>query len=285
MKTIILSDIGNSTDTIIPYGLRLARALELEVDIIHVIDPRIHQGTYSSVSDSQSISPGNTLSHAEIIQHEKHRISRDMNKLLSGEASRLNYPLKLNRIVAENSLEIELEHRINLEPNSLLVINGSSNQEMFENTAEIVRLTKKLGVPAIVVPPGEKFTTIKDVLMPLNLNRNNYTSIKKLKFLFDHFPMTINAVGVASKRDYTELELKAIAWRDVAKEYLLPGSKVRTNILEGKDFINTINNYFHRNNLDLLMMVNDTNDSKLAVSNTIQFLKTIKSPVLIYMPN
>jgi len=285
MKTIILSDISNSADTIIPYGLRLAVALESEVDVLHVIDPRTHQGSYSSVSDSQSISPGKTRSHEETIKHEKERISKEMDKLLSGEGSRLNYPLKINRLVVENSLEEELEHRIKLNPGCLLIVNAVADGEMLEDTAEIVRLTRKLGVPTVVVPPGEKFKNFTDVLMPLNLETNDYSPVRDLKFLFDHFKMTVDAVGVASNGDYTELELKAIAWKDVAKEFVLPNSNVKTNILEGKDFINTVNNYFHRNKLDLLIMVNDSNDTKSAVSNTIQFLNTVNSPTLVYFSN
>lgn len=285
MKTIILSDLSNSKETIIPYGLRLAVALESEADVLHVIDPRTHQGTYSSVSDSQSISPGETLTQAETIKLEKHRVSKEMDKLLSSEGSRLNYPLKINRLIVENSLEEELEHRLALNPDCLVVVNAEADEDMFENTSKIVRLIKKAGVPVIVVPPGEKFTDIGNALMPLNLDRNNYISMKKLKFLFDHFNMTVNAVGVASQANYTELELKAIAWRDVAKEYVMPHSTVKTNILEGKDFITTVNNYFHRNNHDLLIMVNDNNDSKKAVTDTIMFLKTIHSPALVYFPN
>lgn len=285
MKTIILSDIKNSEESIIPYGLRLAKALESEVDILHVVDPRVHQGTYSSVSDSQSISPGNTMSHSETIQHEKYRIDMEMDRLLSGEASRLNYPLKINRLIVENNLDEELEQRVRLNPECLLVINSVADEEMFENTAEIVRMIKKAGVPTIVVPPGVKFKNFNNALMPLNLDRNNYTSIKNLKFLFKSFDMTINGVGVALNNNYTEMELKAIAWRDVAQEYVLPHSSLKTNILEGKEFADTINNYFRRNNIDLLMMINDNIDTKSAVSNTVQFLKTINSPALVYFPN
>lgn len=283
MKTIILSDISNSADTIIPYGLRLARALESEVDVLHVIDPRKHQGSYSSVSDSQSITPGSTMSHAETIKMEKHRISKEMDQLLSSEGSRLNYPLKINRIIVENNLDEELEQRVSREPECLLVINAEADQEMLENTAEIVRLIKETGVPAMVVPPGQKFTNIGEALLPLNLDQKNFSSMKHLKFLFDHFNLRIDAVGVASEGDYTELELKTVVWKDVAKKYMLPYTSLTTSILEGEDFINTIGNYFRRNKPDLLMMVNDNNKS--AVSDNIQFLETIGGPALVYFPN
>lgn len=285
MKTIILNDISNSAESIIPYGLRLARALESEVDILHVVDPRVHQGSYSSFADSQSITPTDTRSHAETIEHEKLRIGKKMDKLLSAEASRLNYPLKINRVIVENSLEEELEKRVSENPGCLLVVNADSDHDMLENTSEVVELIRKIGVPAIAVPPGETFKDYTDALMPLNLDKNNFTAVQQLKFLFEHFRMTIDAVGVANKGDYAELELKSIAWKDAVSDYYLPLSSVQTNILEGDDFNETISNYFKRNHRDLLIMINDKNSSKAKVSATTQLLNDVKSPALVYFAN
>lgn len=285
MKTIILNDISNSSESIIPYGLRLARALESEVDILHVVDPRTHQGSYSSVSDSQSISLTDTRSHAETIEYEKLRISLKMDKLLSAEASRLNYPLKINRIIVENSLEEELEKRISKNPNCLLVVNTEADHDMLEDTSEVVQLIKKLGVPAIAVPPGETFKDYTDALMPLDLDKNNFTSVKDLTFLFEHFHMSIDAVGVAASGDYTELELKSIAWKDAVSDYYLPLSNVYTNILEGDNFNKAITHYFKRNHRDLLIIINDKNGNKITKSTTIQLLNDLRSPALVYFPN
>jgi hypothetical protein len=211
MKTIILSDINNSAKSIIPYGLRLARELESEVDLLHVIDPRTHTGAYSSLSDSQSISPGETLSHAETIQHAKNRVSIKLDKLLSAEGSRLNYPLKINRIVVENSLEDELEQRLAQNHDSLLLVNAEVDQDMIDTTEELVRLIKKTGVPSVIVPPGESFKPAISALMPINLEHNKFSSLSALKFFFTSFKITIDAVGVVSKGDYTAMELKSIA--------------------------------------------------------------------------
>jgi len=282
MKTIILNDINGSTESIIPYGLRLAKALESEVDILHAIDPRIHQGTYSSVSDSQSISPGDTRSHEEAIQHEKHRISMEMDKLLSGEASRLNYPLKINRVIVENSLEEELEARINNNPECLLVVNAKAEHEVQGTTSDIVRLIKKLAVPTMIIPPGKPFKTFVSTLMPLMPKKNKNSNLSNLKFLFDKFKVNIDAVGVALNGDYNTMELELIAWRDTVSNYYLPVANLKTNVLKGKDYTDTISNYFMRNPSDLLIIVNDKKKNKSAVSDTTELLKAIKSPVLVY---
>lgn len=285
MKTIILSDINNSAKTIIPYGLRLARELESEVDILHVIDPRSYQGTYGSVSDSQSITPGDTLSHKETIRHEKHRVSVKLDKLLSAEGSRLNYPLKINRVIVENSLEDELEKRVAEYPNCLLLVNAEADQDMIDTTDEIVRLIKKTGVPSIIVPPGESFKSDISALMPLNLDQNNFSSLPGLKFFFSGLKMNIEAVGVVLNGDYTSMELKSMAWKETVTELYLPETNLKTSILEGTHFNETISNYFKRNNRDMLILINDSETGKLSVSNTVEILHDVKSPAMVYFPS
>lgn len=284
MKTIILSDINNSAESIIPYGLRVGRELESEVDVLHIIDPRTHQGAYDSTSDSQSISPGETLSHAETIKHEKNRASIKLDKLLSAEGSRLNYPLKINRIIVENSLEDELGQRLAQNSDCLLLVNSKVDQDMIDTTAELVRLIQKTGVPSVIVPPGQSFKSDISALMPLNLDQNNFSSLSDLKFFFNGFNFTIDAVGVDLNKDYTSMELKSIAWKNAVSEFYLPETKLETNILEGKDFSETISNYFLRNHQDMLILVNDGENGKFSVSNIVELLGSVESPALVYFP-
>ena len=284
MKTIIISDINNSAESIIPYGLRIARGLESEVDILHVIDPRSHQGSYSSVSDSQSISPGDTLSHAETMQHAKNQASVKLDKLLSSEASRLNYPLKINRVIVENSFEEELEQRLAQNPDCLLLVNAEADEDVLDTTEEIVRMIKKTGVPSVIVPPGQSFKAQMSALMPLNLDENNFSSVTDIRFFFDGFQITIDAVGVVSNGNYTNMELKSVAWKDAVSDFYLPKTELKTNILEGKDINATIGNYFKRNDRDLLILINENNDTKSSVLDTVELIDSVKSPTLVYFP-
>ena len=119
MKIIIISDLNSRWETIIPYGLNLAKNLEAEVDLLHIIDPRENQAQYTSYSDSQSITPGSTLSQDEVIQRERNLAELKMDKALSAEVSRLNYPLKVNRIIESSSIDDQLDKMAEENPDSL----------------------------------------------------------------------------------------------------------------------------------------------------------------------
>ena len=90
MKTIIISDIRGGFNSIIPYGLRLARTMESSVTVVHVIDPRVSQAQYSSYSDSHSLTPGEPMGYNETTNKEVTTINSELENYLSRETSRLN---------------------------------------------------------------------------------------------------------------------------------------------------------------------------------------------------
>ena len=52
MRITIISDIKGNAESIIPYGLNLAKHLKGEVNLVHVIDSRMAQGVSSMYADS-----------------------------------------------------------------------------------------------------------------------------------------------------------------------------------------------------------------------------------------
>jgi hypothetical protein len=51
MSTIIISDIDNKSESVVPYGLNIVKFVESEPDVLHIADRRMHQGKISSFSD------------------------------------------------------------------------------------------------------------------------------------------------------------------------------------------------------------------------------------------
>ncbi len=253
MKTIILSDIYNDAESIIPYGLRVARALETEADVLHVIDTRVYQGNYSPVADSQSITPGDTFSQEEIIKREKNKAEIELDKMLSSEASRLNYPLKVNRLIRVNNIEEELEKQAKENNTSLFVLSSDAGSPLFETLDEIVSTVKNAGIVVLLVNPGLDFKDFEKVLMPVDFRPKQITVFNNIKYLFEKFDMKINAVSVANDSDYLNLEAEAGAWEQVAKDYFLDKSKLDVNVLKGKNFVETISSYAENNEYDLII--------------------------------
>ena len=233
MKVIIISDIKGKTDSIIPYGLHLAKYLESEVDIIHVIDSRVQQGVSSMMGDSSSITPGNKMSYEEILEREKQQVDRKLDQLLSAEASRLNYPLKINVKIDEKEIEKRLIEASEEDPETIFVINKEPDQYIFNSTKEIASICKELEGITLLVPPGKEFMKIENVLLPADFEDQDFAGYPKVANFLNHFHTVVNAIGNEKKSE----EPEAKTWASSVSE-VLENSSLNWNLLTSDNFEN-----------------------------------------------
>ena len=253
MKTIIISDIKSSSNSIITYGLELAKAMESEADVVHIVDPRLTQAQYSSYSDSQSITPLDPMGYPEKLKRELIYAENELNDLLGRETSRLNFPLKVNVVVEEGSIEDKIEKIVDEEPYCLVVVSSEPDGYHFETKDEIYSMVRDSGAMGIIVPPGTAFRTYKKILHPVDFSSKELEKYADLGFFFEAFDPLVHAVSVAQDNDYTELELKSNTWEKIAGDVFLP-AKIRTNVLKGDDYTDTVVQYCNRNEYDMIML-------------------------------
>lgn len=253
MKTIIISDIKGSAQSVIPYGLNLARAMNSDVVVIHMVDPRMNQAKYSSYSDSQSLTPGEPLGHEETSQKEVTQVNLELDNILSREASSMNFPLKVDTIVKAGSIEDEIEKMVNEETSCLVVVSAEADGAIFETKSEIFDMVKDSKAMCILVPPGKEFREYKKILHPVNFESKELEKYSDLRFFFEAFNPSINAVSVATDKDFHELDMKSSSWTNLAKDVFLP-AKLNANVLKGNEFGDTIIRYSIRNEPDLIML-------------------------------
>jgi len=253
MKTIIISDINSESKTIIPYGLRVGRAFEAETEVLHIIDSRAQQGEYGQMSDSQSITPGEKFSQKEIFEREKNLAENKLDKILSAEASRLNYPLKVNSVIVENTVEEEIISRVGKDEPTIFVISAEPDGTIFQSPDEILEVLKTAGAIAVIVPPEKKYKDFENIIIPVDFNTDDISEFTDVKFVIERFNPFIDIVSVTSGNDYLDMELEGDSWVKNAKRSFLP-TTVKTNVLKGKDFAGTVTNFVHRNEPDLVML-------------------------------
>lgn len=157
MQTILISDIDTKKDSIIPYGLNFIKFIDDRVKIIHLIDSRSHQAVSSAFADSQSFEVSNKLSFSEIIEREKHQAKLALDKLLSREASRLNFPLKVNTIIEENSIEKLLSSENENGEKRLIISSSQFKGTIIDDIDEFLSINRKFNFMSLVIPPGHHF--------------------------------------------------------------------------------------------------------------------------------
>lgn len=286
MKTIIISDIEGKSDSIIPYGLNIGKHTRSEVDILHIVDRRKQQGVSSSYANSQSITPGEVLSHEEIQLREKNRASLALHKLLSAEASRLDYPLKIDVKIEMANMEKGIRKTAKEYPGSLFIHSLEPANSMVSDLNELLSIMGDLGSMVLIVPPEQKFAVPEKVMVLTDFTHDSHESIHQAFDWLSAFDPLISTFGITRMKHFVDMEMKSAAWKQVVEGYLDSRKSLKTNVITGANRNETILNYVRRNDPDMVLLPKLILKPKVARlitgENSKQLITALKKPLLLY---
>jgi len=251
-KISIISDIKSKTQSILPFGLQMAKYLHAEVDIIHIVDVRSHQGVPSRYSDSQSLTPGPKLTFDKIVEREIQEANNMLEKVLSREASRLNYPLKINKVVKEGRIIEEVKESVESASQSIVLISEKADGYIFHSRNEIIELMESIDAMSLLVPPKINFQVFKEITLITDFsNKFGLSSFTQTSSLLHKLNPRITAVDVASPRRYLEKQVKGNQWSQVFKSKIY--QNIKTLVLKGKSHSDTLSAYIRKTKPDLII--------------------------------
>jgi hypothetical protein len=286
MKTIIISDIGGKDKSIIPYGLNMGKHNETKVMIHHIIDPRMHQGTATPYADSQTFTPGDKLSHEEIVDREKKFARKQLDKLLSAEASRLNYPLKYDTSVEVNSVDLKLIKILTEDKDDLCVASMVPDNSMISDLGELLVITEKVELPFLLVPPVYKFIEPSEIALVTDYSRDSFEPIKRALRWFESFHLTLSVFDIVEDMEVKKEEDLRDAWEQGVSSFIPSSMALQTNILIGKKNRGNIEEQIIKSTANLAMvpraLFKTTGIQLKKGVDRKQFLRDMKIPVLIY---
>lgn len=213
MKTIIISDIDSEKGSIIPFGLNIGKHTETTVDIIHIIDSRTVQGVQSQYADSQTITPGNKLTHKAIVEREKDKACRDLDKLISKEGSRLNYPLKINISVEEMNLESLRQKLEDDYPGSLVVTSSAPDGTIFQEMNEILGFIRDTKLPVVTVPADVEFALPESIALIIDLSAKPTDGLAQLSKWLAPFKTPLDFIGIANQSELHAMDENMNSWK------------------------------------------------------------------------
>ncbi len=282
----MISDISGKSGSIIPWGLNLGKHTGSEVDILHIIDPREKQGVESPESDSQSISPGRKLTWEEILKREKGKVEQALDKLLSKEVSRLNYPLKINTIIETKYLEEGLKSVFSERHGSLLITSSELENTPFTDLDELLDISREIASTVFIIPPGTGFQKPDKAFMLANYSDSPEQDMNNMFDWLTPFNPIVNAGTVIQDMDnYIKLELAAKKWEQGVEKFIDPGITVKTTQLKGKSFSKAVENYVDRNKFDWIIMPKSKRESSkkiFSVDITKKLVESINKPIILY---
>jgi len=194
MKTIIISDLESRKESILPYALNFAKYISNEVDIIHPIDSRVFHAVSSEYANSQRMGAGDSLSNEAIMKRDIHKAETAMDRMISSEVSRLNYPLRVNGIVRESTLEDLVTGSFGDEEYKLLITAAEPDGKIVDDLDEVIRISGLVNALALVVPKKQRFHEPKKAFTLNNIEHGGDTFNSGLSYLVMTFNLVIDQI-------------------------------------------------------------------------------------------
>lgn len=287
MKTILISDIKGEHESIIPYGMNFAKYSNDKVKVVHVVDPRKHHAVSSAYSDSQSFEVGEKLSPKAIINREIDRARTDLDRLLSSEASRLNYPLRVEVSVTDNSIEKQLEKETQHEDDLLFLTSSKPDGTVIDDLEEFLQITNSYKNYSLLIPPGLEFKKPEKALVLYDFNTKEDQNIFSLLLFLSKYELSLDVVDVCVKKDFIEMQVKSELWKQTAiNQFRSRDIWFSTNILEGDNKVKTIVDFAKRNLFDMVIVSrqnpNIINKNVFSTSGVKQLISELNIPILLY---
>lgn len=252
MKTILISDIKTKKDTVIPYALNFTKHIDDTLQIIHLVDPRKQKVASSAYADSQTFEVSKKLNYTEVIERDLHQSRLALDRILSKEASRLNYPLRVNTIIEENSIENRLDSEQKDGEPSIILASSEMEGTIFHDFDEFLEVAVKFSKLSLMIPPGKEFKIPEKVLIYHDFEKGNKVDLMDALNFFEAFRPEITIIDVANTENFKNIEEESSAWCKVTHEEWKSELRLQVKILEGNHTEKALIDYINQNNIDLL---------------------------------
>ncbi len=286
MRTVIISDITETSHSIIPYGLNIGKHTETKVDILHCFDPSIIQGTYSPYSDSQSVTPDRKLTHEEILDREKGITSNKLSHFLSREASVLNYPLRVNTVTEIGDIENCIAKQIKDIENPLVVTATRPGRSMVVDFQELLEVLFELDTMILIIPPGKKFTQPDKCCLVTDLQEETNKKTEKLFKWIDPLVTRVLTSAVVRVNHNSRHDNEIIKWKAALQPYAHITDIEALEVVHIDDMNIAFESICNRKGPDMAALPKNKNsffsEYLLSGNNTQKLAETANIPLLLY---
>lgn len=284
MKTIVISDITEDTRSIIPYALKIGKYTQTRVEILHFIDPILQQGNYSNLSDSQTFTPAEKLPHEQLLNREKYWAEMEIHKLLSREASMLNYPLRIQEHIAIRETANALREFIS-EDNPVIITSTTPSKAMLSGLNELLMIAGEFDVMVLVVPGNHPFTAPREGILVTDFSPEQYQHCNQIFRFLQPFNPLIYACDISYKQ-HDEPQLKIDKWMELVKRFDHSECIVKTGVMHGHTESRSLQDYVEMYTPEIVIMpIHKRERFTPQTGNTpaiVNLVESLNTPVLFY---
>ena len=272
--------------SIIPNALKVAKAVGDRVTVVHPVDSRKQHAVSSAYADSQSFERGAKLSYEETLQKEVQKAGSALDILLSKEASKLNFPLRVGTLIEACSLTDGLQTAIGGRNMPLIMASTVPDGDVIDNLEEYFVMMEYFGGHTLLLPPDFEWVEEPQVMMVHDIEADDHEYLINLLNMFKPLKMSTRLIDVSHVNDFSEKEIRDKVLCQHVNNVLGDTLAVDSRLLKGEDYSATIMEYFRENTFDWIMLPRFFSPDKgmAPFPNELhkKALKELNVPVLFY---
>lgn len=247
-KIIIPTDFSGISRNSIIYGFELAKQLQLEVELIHVVELYKYTLGNSEAEILSTILPPENINEIELAANES------FNKLINEIKAHIQtvYSCK----VITGNLVNELVTLSSLSNSELIIMAVADKQDLITRFTHntLSSIISDALCPVMVVPWGNNYSAINRIVYATDYNKFDITALKKLVNTLGSMLPEINIVHVLNKEPDFKAELKFAGFKHIVSENI-NYSNITYNLHTHKNVVKGIIDYAQKQNADLLVMI------------------------------
>ncbi len=281
MKTILVNiDDPYECKDYVSYCIKVAKDLCKAVRLLYVFDPKNYPlGMPGSLGDDvQWINENIT----RVTDEAKRQIGKTVQELKNEipDMPFIDYSVEtgfirdiIEDISGQNYIEM-----IMLQENE-----RRKDQMIGDSDVDIIRHTN---CPVWIIPKEINYHPYKNVVYATDYNESDVQTMKNLAQLIKPYTPNITALHITESLDFDE-QVKKVGFRDMLTEKIrYKNIDVKTFIdQDGKDVVESINEYVEGNNTDLIVLLKENRhflDRIFKVSSAKKLIRHAHQPVLVY---
>ncbi len=282
MKTL-LAIISEPRDSkgFIRYVAQMAANLKSKVHILHVHTPT----TYPLGTTPGAMGQGSLQMQAateEIAENTKIILNRYINEV-SAEISSDVFSGFSSEI---GGTELIADQIINEGKIDMAIIESRQEVSFWTQTSNNIDLIRELNCPVWIIPKGEVYTPIKNIVYATDYNEEDITNVKKLIDLFSDQRPNITALHITDSRDFND-RIKKAGFKDMLQEKVSYPNLIVKAIHRGNDddVAELLSDFAETNNTDLVVVLKQNKsffEGLFKANHTKEILKKSELPVLVF---
>ncbi|MFV0365131.1 MAG: universal stress protein [Mangrovibacterium sp.] len=254
-NVVVLVDFSSYAYKAAKTAFEIASRLDAKLTFYHVIN----QLDFLSVPYSEVVAMNAEYFENMKIREEaaNQRFSSFLQKLSEEIGSERWATLENEQIIKIGYPEDDILDYIDANPPKLVVMGskgpGVNNDIVGSTTAGVIYKSK---VPVLVVPIQAKdidYDKQVKLLYTTNFDKKDLLSIAKLLELSSEFDRYISCIHVGTEQTSALSKAKlAILQSDLEQKY--PDASIHCSIVQGEDYLNTLEDYIRKNEVDLISL-------------------------------